>query len=78
MNGARRRAFRLFLLLALVAALWALAVAATGGVDIGRGIWRFRTRNPGNELLTAVAAVIAASLILPSDRRARRAATPLE
>jgi len=46
MNGARRRAFRLFLLLALVAALWALAVAATGGVDIGRGIWRFRTRNP--------------------------------
>src|SRR6185295_10798565 len=66
MNRWQRSAFHLLLLLALVAALWAAAVVATGGFAIGHGAWRFRARSPLNPFIAAIAAFVAALLLLPA------------
>jgi hypothetical protein len=74
MNHRRRLVFHLLLLLALLAALWALAIAATGGIAIGHGAWRFRARSSRNPFLGAVASIVAALLFLPAGRRRRELA----
>jgi hypothetical protein len=71
MNSWRRRVFLLLLFVALLSALWAAALVATGGFAIGHGAWRFRARSPLNPFLGAVASVVAAFLLLPAGSRRR-------
>jgi hypothetical protein len=69
LSAGRRRLFRFFVVLALVAGCWALVVAATGGLSIGHGASRIRSRSPQNSTRLAIVSAITAWALLPAARR---------
>lgn len=69
MSGGRRRLWRFFFTLAVIAAVWALVITATGGIVIGHGITRFTARSPQPPLRVAIVSAVAMWALLPKARR---------
>jgi hypothetical protein len=55
--------------LSTLAAVWAVVVAATGGLELGLGPLRLSSRTPTNPLLVALLAAGAAVALLPAGQR---------
>jgi Dolichyl-phosphate-mannose-protein mannosyltransferase len=68
-SDRRIRAIRACLVLAVLAAIWAVAVALTGGFSFHIGLIRFSSRNPRNAVVMAlVSGAIAWALAAPGGR----------
>ena len=74
-SGLRARLCRVFLILFVVAAAWALAVALTGGFALNFGLFRLKSRSPRNAMIiAALIGVLAGLLATPGHRRQALAA----
>ena len=69
-SGLRAGLCRLFLFLFVVAVVWVIAVARTGGFTLNFGLFRLRSRNPGNVvIIAALIGALAVVLATPGRRR---------
>jgi hypothetical protein len=68
-SGLKARLCRIFLILFLVAVVWAAVVALTGGFTLKLGLIRLRSRSPWNVVIIAALMGVVAGVLAPPGRR---------